>query len=64
MQVGPQGRTSWSTKRLAQAIDQLVDMGLIEDVDGADCKWRLTQEGQKWTFEPELSERGLKGRLK
>lgn len=42
IQTGPQERKFWSKRRLAKAIDQLVAAGLIEDIDGSDCKWRLT----------------------
>ena len=48
IQTGPRERKFWSKRRLGKAIDQLVEQGLIEDVDGSDCKWRLTDMGRKW----------------
>lgn len=48
VQTGPQQRRFWSKKRLAKAIDLLVEQGFIKDVDGSDCRWELTDMGLKW----------------
>lgn len=42
IQTGPRERKFWSLRRLAKAVDALVEFGAIEDVDGKDCNWRLT----------------------
>jgi len=45
IQTGPRDRKFWSKRRVAKAIDTLVDAGLIEDTDGSDCNWRITKVG-------------------
>ena len=46
-QTGRNERSFWSRRRLARAIDELVSAGLIEDIDGSDCKWRMTDLARK-----------------
>jgi hypothetical protein len=47
VQTGRNERSFWSKRRLARAVDQLVDAGLVEDIDGSDCKWRMTELARK-----------------
>ena len=46
IQTGPRERKLWSKRRVAKAIDALVVAGLIADIDGSYCKWRLTAEAR------------------
>ncbi|UDL04016.1 hypothetical protein [Marinobacter sp. CA1] len=50
-QTGYRKRSFWSLRRLGKAIDQAVAEGLIEDTDGSDCEWRLTEAGKRYFME-------------